>query len=486
MLSIRPFAIEGLDCLENSLLTIIKWKYNEFEQGFVDSFYFSYKQECGKRMGESLSVPTDNVINNFKKYYGLSIGNIDFDKSDPEKVIRNEIEAGNPVMISMDTFFCNWYENYKKSHSVHVFIITGKIERGWSVIDTMPLRFNIQISEEDLKSGLRWIRKVNWGKRTEAFPSIYEVISKVLERKCKRNELQQIEMFIKDFSGSDIESEIDENCDVWSIPLLNNMRRVYGSYNQLLLLLNYMKKSEKSIGDYYIDIVKPIVSEWGIIINLMYKMKMNQKYVEMRPRIICRLKKVYELEKLMLKQIELEGNRQRHGADKRTCRYENISFPFNNESHFFQEKDYTLESEFRIGERWEAETVIFDFPMFGANELNSISCDGQHIEIGHSNVLKIHFIGYAKWGNQMENVTIEYSESSEEKELAITDWCYEPRFGENVIWEGDFAQIHGTEIYKGKIFDVGIPVQDTWIRQLILPKCSKIVLFAIVLEIEEG
>ena len=56
-------SLDGLDCYENSLLTILNWKYGEILYALWDSWDFSYDIKK-KLIGEKIELPMSNIINN--------------------------------------------------------------------------------------------------------------------------------------------------------------------------------------------------------------------------------------------------------------------------------------------------------------------------------------------------------------------------------------------------------------------------------------
>ena len=96
-----------------------------------------------------------------------------------------------------------------------------------------------------------------------------------------------------------------------------------------------------------------------------------------------------------------------------------------------------LKPDLKLKKNEKADGVDFLF-LFGEND--NIICNGQKIEINET-ATKLHFIGFAYWGDFLEFIKIVYGDSSEERvKLSFIDWGHRytadfkrrDMFGENI------------------------------------------------------
>ncbi len=74
-------------------------------------------------------------------------------------------------------------------------------------------------------------------------------------------------------------------------------------------------------------------------------------------------------------------------------------------------------------------------------DANNISLKGQTMLIDPGEFSRLHVLGASEQGNYTAPVLLHYADGTEQVELALSDWCQQPRFGEQVAV--DFQQRRG-------------------------------------------
>ncbi len=117
---------------------------------------------------------------------------------------------------------------------------------------------------------------------------------------------------------------------------------------------------------------------------------------------------------------------------------------------------------------------------------DNIACDGQLISIPEDRYSYLCLIGAAEFGNSTDVLTI-LTENGRvyEVEFQLTDYVYEPCFGESVVWKG--SGIHklerGYEWMEEDLYLYGqmLEMPDDTAARIILPVNPSIHIFAMLL-----
>ena len=451
-----------------------------------DTWVFCYDQSEQYSFGEAINIPMRIYHENIKRYYSTDIEKMSIEswgnfKSTALRLLEKDV----PIIVCVDTYYCNWYENFKKSHSEHTFIVTNLKNDFWDVIDTVPPRAGLQVSDEDLRQGILGAETAKFFKRNEE-KSLMQFLEHTLERKKKKFEQENLERFVKDFDQVNLEDEIIYDKYVWSVPILRNVRRIYHSRKQFIEYIDYLKKEKDSVLVSFInEKFTPIIVDWAVVMNVLYKMQISHR-INQKDKIGRILEEVEHKEKeffeMLMKVLSCPELLADYDTQKNT-EFIQLSLDYDNHSHFFETRDFVRKTELEAGQLWIKQGVRFKFPKVGDGTYNCICCKGQIIALPKGKIEAIHLIGYATWGNQLANYQIIAEEGKINGEIMFSDWCVKPQFGEKILWEGQFVQNETKINYIGRIFDVKISMAGRETASYLkLPNCKEIVLFAIVSE----
>lgn len=475
---IVPVSVSGLDCFTNTVLTLVNFQYGEYQKALWDSWLFNYK-ENEKAISKRIKIPSNVYIENACKFYGVNVVERYVDKSSFVKEICNLISENGPVMVCIDTFFCEWYDNYHKKHSSHIFLVE-RYEKGFfHICDTMPIRVDIQLSSENLLRGFKWLKYISFQKKVCIEPiKLSSFLHYTVDRKIRNREIKALSDFVKNLSYEILHEEIDKTGYVWSIPILNCIRRVYGSRNHFMEVIDYIYISSKDIRCLDIkEVYKEIVCIWGKVTNTLYRFYFKKHDRELYEKVIRYLVEALNKEESMIDY--LTRNENKRFERRKMCSHQ-IDLNFNFFSHFFEEKDFIRNTKIQNGKIWECESIDFSFPAVESN--NCMVCDKQKLVVKGKNVKQIHFIGYSVWGDQVDDIFFLMEDGTiQKREISISDWCTGPSFAESIIWEGEFVEKKSNLIYKGYIYDFILEFEfDENIDLIIMPSNKNIILFALV------
>lgn len=485
MIDMLPVSIVGLDCYINSLLTVVNWKLGEYHMSFWDSWCFRYVPSVS--LGESVEYPMSYVLSNLQYYYNYVFENLE--DVDNEKVLLKIIEildCNMPVVVCIDMYFCNWTENYKKDHAEHIVVINGYKNSKFSIIDTMPVQTGIEIEFSELHDGIIWAKKVDFHINSFEYITVEKFLKYTMVRIENNKEFEQFEKFVIEISTEKLSKDLQCKGYIWSIPILNNLRRLYGNRKQFLLILEKVESSqatEKFLVEKVRTIYQEVIKQWGVIVNLLYKYRTvgkigkNNDIKERFERLLLLERTVYaEIGDLLLKN-DTEGIKE-----TKTLLHK-IIFQNNFQSHFSGNEDFEYFSELPQELVVGSKTIKFEFI---ENQNNCISCSGQQQVIDNFQVIKLHFIGYSIWGNQIGNVKLTFSDCENIFELRLSDWCLGENFCEKILWEGKFIKKNENgEVCHAYIYDAELVLpSNKKLTKIALPENDKMLLFCVYAERE--
>lgn len=480
MKEMLPISIVGLDCYINSLLTVVNWRLGEYHLAFWDAWCFQYIPK--ESLGESIEYPMSNVMNNLKKYYNYFFENLEPD--DKKKRISHMIEileTNMPIVLCIDMYCCSWTESYGKDHVEHIVVVNGYKNGKFLILDTMPVRVGVEIDVSEVLEGIIWAKQVDFSKAESKKITIESFLKYTLARIEENQEFEQFERFIKEISTEKLSRDLQYTGYVWSVPLLNNLRRLYGNRKQFLLALERISGNNaagKPLLEEIQEKYEEIIRQWGVIVNLVYKFRTIGR-IKHNNDIKERFERLLALEKTVYMEIyDLLGKKHAMVYERLKTELIEITFQNNFQSHFSGNEDFERISELPRELLVADKSIKFNF---NENQNNCISCCGQEKVVDIDQVIKLHFIGYSTWGNQIGNVKLTFNDCEEKVEICLSDWCLGENFCEKILWKGKFVTKNGEkQIYNAYIYDVEVSVPvDKQLIKITLPEKEKILLFGV-------
>lgn len=483
MKDMLPVSVVGLDCYINSLLTVVNWRLGEYYLAFWDAWCFQYVPK--EALGESIEYPMSNVLTNIKNHYNYVFENLeDGDKKQRINQMIKILESNMPIILCMDMYFCGWTESYGKDHVEHIIVVNGYQNGKFLILDTMPVRVGVEVDASDVFDGMIWAKQVDFSKNESELVTMEEYLIYTLERIEANREFEQFAKFVNEISTEKLSMDLQYDGYVWSVPLLNNLRRLYGSRKQFLFALeeisgnNAMEKTlaEKIRGKY-----EDIIKQWGVIVNLVYKFRTIGR-IKRNNDIKERFERLLALEKTVYMVIyDLLEKKQVMVYERFKTELIVITFQNNFQSHFSGNEDFERVSELPKELLVADKSIKFNF---NENQNNCISCCGQQKIVDIAQVIKLHFVGYSTWGNQIGNVKLTFNGWEEKVEICLSDWCWGENFCEKILWKGKFVtKNEKKQIYNAYIYDVevSIPIEKQ-LTKVTLPENEKMLLFGVYAE----
>ncbi|MBD5530261.1 MAG: hypothetical protein HDR02_17930 [Lachnospiraceae bacterium] len=477
-----PIRISGMSCFDNSITSLVNWERKEYNRAFMYSWKFRFTNE---------GFSEDSIGNVMTRTYRLSLEKKD--EQDIQKVyqiIRDELEIDHVVLVKGDEFYCPWMYNYGKNHEhEHVYLITGETEDGFKCADTMPLVDDESISFEEFEKGyfsLYVYHAEDYHPKNEIGGGDY-LKKCVFEYQILKNvNLQEMDILLVHIENTSMIDLFEEKENVWDTTLYKYFERMYGGRIQFLEFMSRIANGE-TIVLHFIEKMEEVVEEWSLVPTLIAKAFIQKRDMEkIRGTLVLHLRKAIELEKVLYREMMDE---QCYTGAEMALMQENLPQVFvdlepykRNKELYFDEKHIVTYKEIPVNQIWNVGDMKFDFQIYG--KYDCICCDEQKIKVIPNKYRYIMILGYAIYGDQVDDFTIVYSDDSEQKMMVeFSDWSYDPRHGFITAWEGDCKSLDDGKRYRGKIYakKYRLPSGDYDMEALVLPKNAKSRIYAITL-----
>lgn len=151
--SISPIFLEGYNCVDNAMASIMNVIYEDICISYVDAWRFDYIPafDSNRKINDRLGL--DNLVSykkdSYARYYGFNV--------DYKTVIDDEFDEllleGIPVPIIIDEYYCPWKEFFQKQHYEHCFTVTNKENGQYIGIDSIPVVDNVRIGSDLFNKG---------------------------------------------------------------------------------------------------------------------------------------------------------------------------------------------------------------------------------------------------------------------------------------------------------------------------------------------
>ncbi|MCH5266503.1 MAG: hypothetical protein J1F02_11425 [Lachnospiraceae bacterium] len=225
-----PICFDGLDCVDNTILTVCNAVRGEYLQTFWNAWNLKFIQAFihDRRTALSGSFISDNV----KEIYGLVFQPVEHAGA-RTGLLKKYFSEDGLVIMGIKTNCCPWQVSYKSStYNLHYVIVSEVVEKGVLCVDTMPQKQGELITWEDVEEGIfSVIRVCDKGKETDSAKSVsLKKVYKNVRRNVRTGLISKlITALEKDFY---LYLELERNEAVWKVPLYCLFNMASGSHIQ--------------------------------------------------------------------------------------------------------------------------------------------------------------------------------------------------------------------------------------------------------------
>ncbi len=478
---IKPIYIQGLDCIDNTIISICSYLFGNCQNLFWDALQFKYHNDyC---IGKGLDWDDRKIVKNAEKLYGMyfqsnKISNVE----GKQRLIENFFVKKDAMILAVRTNICSWQESYGSSnYTIHYVMIIDIVKNGIICNDCMPKKEDVFLSWEQLRYGLEGLITISIKDKRSKFVSLNDIY-KTVRKQLKIRDVEKMKKRIS--KDLDIQREFGIENKIRKIALYNLFLKVTGGHIQFSQYLDSCL-NEKELSE---EVLKTAVLwEELKLMTVKIHMKYSQgQYISDKQIEEYRLWYKNKLETIILNEKQFVEtlrnilNTKQYIRQANMMQIENVELVYNESSHFLNnEFDVEIEKLLKIIKH--SQSIKTE-----KNHFNCIFCDGQEIRVNKM-IKGIVLIGYATYGTQFDFIKIrtDYNKIIEIS-LAFSDWTEEKLIQEKVLWESDFKTKTEKNVnYIGKLVEKRIELGKINCQSIILPQNKYIHIFKFGIIIEK-
>lgn len=513
---------QGVNCLDDVIATVCSWHNRRYELMYARSLNFQFESEpADKEYGERISAEYSNdYLHLLEKYHGFHCEiHLNQPISEGIRMITEQLQAGNPLLILLDCFWIPWVDKFQIMHDFgHTMVGVGFDTETNELFVTDPFfeKKSARISYEQLEHGYYGCVTVTPSNNHLAtYEEILKELSMTLEEWLQTGETSQaIAAFARETGSVPFQPDAEAEAMLSSSPLFMNLGRVSSARNNYGKLLSYL---HECYGDERFEKVeeelKALSFQWSSVRGFLMKMAMvddasmhaylkentvkkltdiASKELEVMERLITLYSmqpdqaSLLEAEAYSAATLELEEDTIAVNHHVDLSRYlnhrgfgsEEHPADFDSSGYYFPSSLIPLETTLHLDD------MSFNMNVApGHNEYDNISCYGQEVELEGEKADFLTILGCSEMGNFLDQLTVKYQDGSKDTLVfGFSDWWnFHAVNNERVAWNEQVAHNeqgwinHKVHLYAAKLrLKSGRPLES-----LVLPMMPNIHIFAI-------
>ncbi|HEX3027896.1 MAG TPA: BtrH N-terminal domain-containing protein [Clostridia bacterium] len=455
-------------CMEDQIASIASWFQRDFQLMYAQSLKIQYSPNENPNLSTAgrhrINLESISMLNSLEKYHGIQrIENTTTADDKLLKALYRELKEGHPNIVFLNSYYLHWLVNYKRASTMHNCSVIGFKEDFSKVYcsDSFFMKDCVEIDKEEFLKGCRQNfisfklsaaeeNSVKWQDVIE------DSIVSIEGLDSSQSSFDSIRCFAEDIRASlDLKSEISNQNDIWSSPILMDINWISHKRVKFAELLEYLsqKGCNKDLGS-LAQTFRLLSSKWNINYAMTvkayntgntagFKEKLSSKILDM---VTAEEKALNSLKSMLLRPQSascLPGKTNSEGLKVLKL---DITDYFNNHG-FGDYKDINCNSDFTgLGECLLIEDApkggeltttegCFIFPDPLSLNCDNISCNGQTIIFPENKYSEIKILGCCEWGSFSEKLIINFSDGSfDEKVIDLTDFYYStPLCGDKAV-----------------------------------------------------
>jgi hypothetical protein len=517
-LDIKPIHHEGLNCFEDSLISVASWLDRDYELAFSHTWGFELVPEdpgCKGLIGNRITPGCKFLSELIKKYCGISLIFHEVENhTEVLSIIRRELSNSLPIIFCLDTFWCPWISQYQKLHLSHYCLAIGLDD------DSTILCIDPSISPAVLQLPCNcFINGCNRGRTaiflvdeycpiTDYWDVIGGSLNNFLNNNCFRNMMAFKEIFSSCF---DFDLEFKNfDINIWIVLIHRNITLISGGRGLYSKFLGYIANKTNNTGLLaYKDNFIKAASNWKTIIGALTKAYKTKQFEPTKIRVAELLQKAAQFEQdtaNSLSDFIKNPNEIYDASDNKilqlpkefltgTLIFLNLEDYFNNNgigninsgkctADLSGGGSFIGFEGFPSGDILSLNNFSFKLPQILDGKKDNISCDQQELQVPSYFCRSIQVFGTAENGSFYENMNVVYKDGSIDT-IAMGLSNLErssPLYGEIPMWQGLFAGCKVKITLYAKEYEIR---SDKSIDKIILPYCPNMHIFALTLRVLE-
>ena len=501
----------ALFCLDDCIATLAGYYQCDYEMMYIGGFGIFAKPDI-PGFASRYDLWLLNRFDNLRKYHGLAIEKCDFYwKHSIIKQIRTELEAGRPMLLLQNPYWCPWDDGYQRYDAVpgHCFLIQGECEGGFLCIDPYFEKDQLLLPFSLFKKGVQEVYRTEQIQEAILSPEkSRELLENMFKNIFTQGYLGMLNSFVMDMEqAGDLFESVRPEGDFWISPLAVLLLKVNQSIQNISTVTGYVAEICKSVplkrlGERFWNLAIKWKQARKLVIKLYFMKrqddKLKAKTIERLASIIVEMEEAVSGTTEEIKEttdtpkIEAEEDKLAQAVLELKEYMNNKAFLTRRQLEEGKwDADFSSIGHCYIMENVETLEVLCDpghkiaLPEAGKEGDDNIACTGQEIKIQKGRYAYIDLIGAAEFGNSSDIIKLISPEGREfEVEFQFTDYIYEPCFGETVVWKGQgiHKQHDGYEWMPETLYlyRQRLRMPDAVIDRIILPINPSIHIFAVV------
>lgn|GEM_PF-3345526 len=520
LLDVLPHEDHHLNCFEKNALSIIKWMEKEYRFVFSETWNFDFEEQAVYPNGEKIPLSERILVKRklsldlMENIHGIRLHINSTQVSDEEKIkcISCDLTLHNPVIVSFDTYYLPWSNNYNLRHeSSHTFVVIGlDIEKG--IVYCVDPTYTQQREELSLAVFLQGYTgesyKFDILPVSEVFDAeaLFQRITNSVSENTKPNAIRKFAEAVKSTTFHELFHDFSLEQHLWESKLFQHILNIVFARHHFAKVLELLQPSympEKLEG--LRCLVNEIEIQWQSVQMMIMKMFLMKDAGHLHQPLVSRLHEIADQEEHFIASLSLKAERMVEAGPKLLTAMEDaaavgrlsasrvpldaylnnkafgISYSDADGANFTNMGEYMLDIERTAEDR---ATLRFNPMTVQGARLDNISCKGQTIPIDGNVKTFLQFIGTSEWGYWKGKLHVHLSSGRVlEAEFMFPDWSTENRkYLQNAVLTG--KRVYGSEIHDAHIFArtydlIALVTPDERVAALTLPDLPNIHIFAI-------
>ncbi|MBL0388673.1 amino acid adenylation domain-containing protein [Tumebacillus sp. ITR2] len=279
---IRPSKHFEHNCIDDVIASLTEWLERRYELMYFGSWNFGFASEGTGSLGERLHVKPSRYREFLERYHGMKSTVLTSGTSeDALRMIVRELRADRPVVLTMNSYWVPWDENYQQNDVVHSLIITGHNPETDDLYATDPY-FKMQgalLPVQEFHRGFQHVTMMEVVADEVIDTGVLTDLQAYLEQTLEEGvPFQQMEVFADALATHfDLQRETEGFAHFTDVPLFSQLGDVADGRVKFALLLDFLGSQFHSGFFALGESMKKAAANWGVIRGSLIKMFLTKK-----------------------------------------------------------------------------------------------------------------------------------------------------------------------------------------------------------------
>lgn len=505
------------DCLDILIKNICEWKKTDYRMIFSEAWGFRYEDGNGSTIAERISEDRGDRDYYLSAFHGVNMRRVPY-KPELAPLISDEINRGNPVLLRVDSFFCEWdFTFYNRLHQPHYLCVVG-YDDSMNTFLCYDLNMAIdgkQLTIADFNLFCNSVVFFTFGNEPILF-NAEGVLNKFRTRLLGTNGQPRIgdaiRKFIFDLESMNFEHEFEDSTPEYSL-LFQRIAVIARNREKFIETLACIEENDSGYNfDKEKSEIRNLASEWQMALAMF----MKAYYMADKTNILLRIcekfrqiaiheDKIAEMlaaNKQLARDPDECKNTVRNDKRSETSQFHGLKYqpilikPYMNNNGVFNQITDDCSSELSNPHRYfyydhksftfNHGGIILHAENFDVDLFDNIACNGQAISIGINNPKSITILACAEFGSFKEDIKLVFDSGEDHLNMGFTSWLSPcPKFGEEIAVTGKgIEKEKNLQAYPYPVFLYSSTERIDkigYLETIMLPLCLNVHIFALTI-----